>query len=226
MTPSMTVLILLAMATRLDALSPSSLSNALASFVVSRHPPTSTSSTRGMTHDPSSRTATVVVASRIIGANVELSMTSSFFADATSSSSSSSSILGADGGGGMVPTTSGAVQVDSNGVTFEVGCTVAISSSSSSSIGGIPAYSVPKSCHGTFDSSTGKFVPLDESSLTSSRVARCLLLPPGLRGRVVRVYDTNEWDRARPIVGGGGGGYDVPRSFVMHFDADELVVVP
>jgi hypothetical protein len=57
-----------------------------------------------------------------------------------------------------------------------------------------------------------------------------------LRGKVIRVYDTNEWDRARPIVvgfeagydregGEGNGGYDVPRSFVMHFDASELDVV-
>jgi hypothetical protein len=132
------------------------------------------------------------------------------------------------------------VQVDARGNTFEVGCAVSISSSRPE---GIPAYSVPRACYGRYvpandddDDGGGRrrrrnaFVPMDD--------AGCLLLPCGLRGKVQRIYDVNEWDRARPLVvyfdmgydredGEINGGYDVPRSFVMHFDASELdVVVP
>lgn len=47
------------------------------------------------------------------------------------------------------------------------------------------------------------------------------------------MYDTDEWDRTHPIVvkfmGGndreGEGAFDVPKTFLMHFDAHEINVV-
>ncbi|KAL3789819.1 hypothetical protein ACHAW5_011242 [Stephanodiscus triporus] len=160
----------------------------------------------------------------------ELYMTSSFFADATESKKAAAAAA-ADV---VVSEEAKKVQVDAYGRAFSPGCVVAISYARGTKKSPIRAHSVPRSSYGSFDPSTGEFVPRDESN--ASRSTSCLVLPEGLRGTVERVYDANEWDRARPIVvrfgegydrgeGGTTGGFDVPRAFVMHFDADELEVL-
>lgn len=91
---------------------------------------------------------------------------------------------------------------------------------------------MPKSAYGSFHPETREFVPADAANLT--RGTSCLVLSEGLRGEVVKVYNSNEWDRTHPILvkfnegadrEGGDGGFDVPKAFSMHFDADEIVVV-
>lgn len=116
-------------------------------------------------------------------------------------------------------------QIDCNGREFSPGTRVAITLDRS-----VRAFGVPKAAYGSFDPD-GKFVPQDESNVT--RGTSCLILPGGLRGEVKKVYDTNEWDRAHPILvkfGAGAdreeeGGFDVPKGFQMHFDADEIEVL-
>jgi hypothetical protein len=153
--------------------------------------------------------------------STKLSMTSSFFADATESKKT------------VVVVADAKVQVDADGKAFSPGRIVAISGrTTANGKSPIRAHSVPKASYGSFDPSTGEFVPRDESD--ASRSTSCLLLPGGLRGIVERVYDANEWDRARPIVvkfgegydrEGDSGGFNVPKAFIMHFDADELEVL-
>jgi hypothetical protein len=160
-------------------------------------------------------------------------MTSSFFADATESRKK---VVDADvAASSSAAAFGGKVQVDANGRPFSRGCAVAIfARTTADGRPGIRAHSVPRACYGSFDPSTGGFVPRDGSD--ASRFTSCLSLPVGLRGAVERVYDANEWDMAWQIVvkfgagydGGEGsdaGGFDVPRAFVTHFDADELDVL-
>lgn len=118
------------------------------------------------------------------------------------------------------------VQVDANGKVFSPGAAVAISPNRS-----VKNYAVPKGAYGTFDPSSGEFIPQDKTNAT--RGTSCLVLPGGLRGEVTKIYNTNEWDRAHPIVvkfkagedREGGGGFDVPKTFSMHLDAVELEVL-
>lgn len=117
-------------------------------------------------------------------------------------------------------------QVDANGKVFSPGAVVSIAPNTK-----VKAYQVPKDAFGSFDPQ-GRFVPVDESNL--SHGTSCLVLSVGLRGEVVRVYNVNEWDRTHPILvkfkqgrdrEEGEGGFVVPKTFMMHFDADEIVVV-
>ena len=115
-------------------------------------------------------------------------------------------------------------QVDVNGKVFSPGNTVAVASDS------VKAYQVPKAAFGSFDPITREFSPQDKSN--ASRGTNCLMLPQGLRGEVLKVYDVNEWDRTHPILvkfeegmDRGEGGYDVPKTFMMHFDAHEIMVL-
>ncbi|KAL9184252.1 hypothetical protein ACHAXT_002338 [Thalassiosira profunda] len=115
------------------------------------------------------------------------------------------------------------IQLDANGKAFEPGAAVAV-------VTEVKAYGVPKAAYGTFDAS-GQFAPLDEANAT--RKTSSLVLPEEMRGEVKMVYNTNEWDRAHPILvkfgagmdREGGGGFDVPKAFTMHFDADEIEVL-
>ncbi|EED89275.1 predicted protein [Thalassiosira pseudonana CCMP1335] len=152
--------------------------------------------------------------------------TTSTRAPSSSSSQSSSSSLSADTNNTPFATEP-VQQIDANNKVFTPGATVAIASTPHK----LKAYQVPKAAFGTFSSSSGQFLPQDEGGIT--RDTSCLVLPEGLRGVVMRVYDVNEWDRTHPIlikfVAGldreGEGGFDVPKTFMMHFDADEIVVV-
>eukprot|EP01083_Nonionella_stella_P035797 97629_1 len=118
------------------------------------------------------------------------------------------------------------VQVDSNGKVFTEGAVVEIAPSRS-----VNAHHVPKPAYGTFDPTTRQFVPQDESN--SERKTSCLVLPEGLRGEVKKIYNTNEWDRAHPILvkfnkgedREGEGAFDIPRVFMMHLDAAEIQVL-
>ena len=181
-------------------------------------------------HSPGPR---IVASSRatagIVAPDSELRMSSSFFADATDSKKKVVADVAV-----VAPSSGGKVQVDASGTAFAPGCAVAVSPRTTA--GGRPpirAHSVPKACYGSLDEATGGFVPRDGSD--AARATSCLVLPGGLRGIVEKVYDTNEWDRARPIVvrfgagrdreGGDPGGFDVPKAFSMHFNADELDVL-
>ncbi|KAL7546330.1 hypothetical protein ACHAWF_009664 [Thalassiosira exigua] len=136
-------------------------------------------------------------------------MTSSFFADATEPKNPEVK-----------------QQVDANGKVFAPGMVVAIAPNRS-----IKAYQVPKSAYGSFDPSNGQFIPMDET--TASRVTSCLVLPAGLRGEIEKIYNTNEWDRAHPIlvkfkVGedrNEGDAFHVPMAFSMHLDSNEIEVL-
>jgi hypothetical protein len=171
-------------------------------------------------------------------------MTASLFADATPPK-----IVAVDDATTATATTTTAqdemVQTDINGETFTPGCTVSVVTDT------IHAHSVPKSSYGTFHVTTGEFIPRgagtdnntddDGGTTTTTRKTACLVLPKGLRGIVERVYDTNTWDRARPIVVKFNMGYDrtiaeeedgrsdvrynIPKEFRMHFDATELEIV-
>lgn len=143
----------------------------------------------------------------------ELYMESGLFADATEPKN-------------VVPEVK--IQVDANGKVFVPGAVVAIAPSNRP----IKAHQVPKTSFGSFDAATREFIPRDESNVT--RGTSCLLLPEGLRGEVAKIYNTNEWDRAHPILvkfnagedrEGGGDGFNIPKKFTMHLDADEIVVL-
>jgi len=139
----------------------------------------------------------------------ELHMTSAFFADATESK-----------------TPEAKVQVDANGKSFSVGIAVAIAPNRS-----VKAYQVIKSSYGSFDPATREFVPRDETNVT--RGTSCLVLAEGLRGEVKKIYNTNEWDRTHPILvkfkagedREGEGGFNIPKTFQMHLNANEIIVV-
>jgi hypothetical protein len=115
-------------------------------------------------------------------------------------------------------------QIDVNGNTISPGQRVAIVSHNN-----IRAHHVSKSSYGSFDATTKQFIPQDESTLT--RQTSCLLLPEGLQGEIVNVYNTNEWDRAHPILVKFGldeernDGYSLTNPFTMHVDAKEIMVV-
>jgi hypothetical protein len=172
-------------------------------------------------------------------------MTASLFADATPPK-----IVVVDDAATTATTTAQEemVQTDINGQTFTPGRTVSVVTDS------IHAHSVPKSSYGTFHVTTGEFIPRDAgtdndnttdggggTTTSTTRKTACLVLPLGLRGIVERVYDTNTWDRARPIVVKFNMGYDrtiaeeegrgsdvrynIPKEFRMHFDATELEIV-
>jgi hypothetical protein len=117
-----------------------------------------------------------------------------------------------------------AEQKDANGNVIAIGQKVAIVSHNN-----VRAHHVAKSSYGSFDSTTKQFLPQDESTLT--RKTSCLLLPEGLRGEVRNVYDTNEWDRAHPILVEFGSdedrndGFSLPNTFTMHVGAKEITVV-
>ena len=138
-------------------------------------------------------------------------MTSAFFADATESKNA------------QQPEES--IQTDANGNVISPGAIVQIATAN------IKAYAVPKDIHGSFDPTTNKFIPQDETNIT--RKTSCLILPIGLRGTVSKIYNTNEWDRTHPLLvqftAGDdreeGDGYHCPKAFTMHFDADEIEVL-
>lgn len=114
------------------------------------------------------------------------------------------------------------VHEDSNGKVISPGTFIAISSPN------IRAHSVHRSLYGSFNTDTKEFIPQDEE--TSTRKTSCLILPVGLRGEVLKTFDTNEWDRTHPILvkftagGGGESGYNLAKQFNLHVDADEIKV--
>lgn len=114
---------------------------------------------------------------------------------------------------------------DDNKAEFTEGCTVKLTSEKR-------AYHVAVKSFGRFaDDDDKTFIPLDlkNNKDTVQRVDRCLVLPPGLEGTVVRVYDVSDFDANLPIkakfVAGEGGEYVLPVTFLMHFDTFELEVV-
>jgi hypothetical protein len=117
-------------------------------------------------------------------------------------------------------------QVDVNGKEFLPGTVVAIAPGAK-----VNAHHVPKDAYGSFDPDTREFIPADESNM--SRSTSCLVLSEGIQGEVTKVYNVNEWDRAHPILvqfkegldKEGGEGFILPKSFTMHFSANEIVVV-
>ena len=114
------------------------------------------------------------------------------------------------------------IHQDINGKEISVGSLIAIASTSNP----IKAHSVHESNYGQFDISQ-EFIPQDKSTMT--RATSCLVLPVGLRGEVTKIYNTNEWDRTHPILvnfkTGEESGYNLPKSFSFHVDANEVEVL-
>ena len=145
--------------------------------------------------------------------STSLYMASAFFADATESKNA------------QQPEPEEKIQTDANGNVISPGAIVQIATAN------IKAYAVPKDIHGSFDPTTNKFIPQDETNIT--RKTSCLILPIGLRGTVSKIYNTNEWDRTHPLLvqftAGDdreeGDGFHCPKAFTMHFDADEIEVL-
>jgi hypothetical protein len=117
-----------------------------------------------------------------------------------------------------------AVQRDVNGNAITSGQKVAIATHNS-----ISAHHVAKSSYGSFNPTTKQFLPQDESNIT--RKTSCLLLPEGLQGEVITVYDTNSCDRAHPILVKFGSdedrndGYTLDSAFTMYLGPNEIMVV-
>mmetsp|Transcript_13490 Transcript_13490/g.24410 ORF Transcript_13490/g.24410 Transcript_13490/m.24410 type:complete len:203 (+) Transcript_13490:164-772(+) len=157
--------------------------------------------------------------------DIATSLHSSFFADATTTPAT------------KIITSEEQEQVDRNGRAFAIGDTVAVTSNNKV----IKAYSLPKSGYGSFHPTTREFLPRDDG--TTTRGSNCLVLSEGLRGVVKHVYNTNEWDRAHPILvkftegsdrevnigvvtdDGEDAAFRVPKPFQMHFDASEIEVL-
>eukprot|EP00978_Attheya_sp_CCMP212_P001520 scaffold3150_cov51-Attheya_sp.AAC.12 len=115
------------------------------------------------------------------------------------------------------------IQLDSNGKEYIVGCVVRVALP-------LKAFQVKRKGRGSFDPETKAFVPRPED--VTERKELCLELPPGLRGVVQRVYDTEELGPNFPVYvkftpgeNVDSDGYDTPVPFLMHFDNHELEVV-
>ena len=91
----------------------------------------------------------------------------------------------------------------------------------------IKAFHVGVKFRGSYDEETKELVPV---SRDVDREDRCLVLPVGMRGVVMRVYDIVELGPSHPIkVKFTPGenideGYDPP-NFIMHFETYEVEVV-
>mmetsp|Transcript_8767 Transcript_8767/g.11036 ORF Transcript_8767/g.11036 Transcript_8767/m.11036 type:complete len:189 (+) Transcript_8767:188-754(+) len=115
--------------------------------------------------------------------------------------------------------------VDKNGIEFTVGCTIQTSSE-------MRAYQVSRKGFGSFSESDKSFVPVDVKNMNSvPRFDRCFIMPEGLRAKVTKVYDLDEFDAILPIVAKFEAGesfqgeYSPPVTFLMHFDTFEIEVV-
>jgi hypothetical protein len=172
------------------------------------------------------------------------SLSSSFFADATEPKKSTAAAATTSTFTLSTSLTNNEDKVDNTVSAKQTkiipGDIVAISSSSFHTI---KAYSVPKPCYGSFHPTSHDFLPVDQTSGKLPRSDSCLVLPVGLRGRVVEVYDAESLDRARPylvkfeegldreeIMGKRNeskmeSGFNVPKAFAMHFSAEEIVLV-
>mmetsp|Transcript_23002 Transcript_23002/g.35476 ORF Transcript_23002/g.35476 Transcript_23002/m.35476 type:complete len:189 (+) Transcript_23002:136-702(+) len=110
---------------------------------------------------------------------------------------------------------------DPNGKEFVEGSVVRV-------IKSLKAYHVPPKLFGGFDEVTKVFIPGPE---VGNRGSKCLVVPVGMRGRVIRVYDVEDLGPAHPVVvifepgENADEGYETPLQFKMHFDTFELEVV-
>jgi hypothetical protein len=109
--------------------------------------------------------------------------------------------------------------IDKNGREFIVGCIVRVC------VDELKAYQVNAKAQGSYNDQK-IFVPD-----TSAAKKKSLLLPLGLRGCVVKVYDENVISANLPIVvqftpgENTEEGYDPPTAFRMHFTPQELECV-
>lgn len=114
---------------------------------------------------------------------------------------------------------------DNQGVEFTEGCTIQTSKE-------IKAYQVPKKGFGSFDEDKN-FVPVDgiEDVKSVPRIDKCLVIPTGMRAKVSKVYNIDEYDASQPIIAkflggdGLGGDFEPPLTFLMHFETYEIEVV-
>jgi hypothetical protein len=108
--------------------------------------------------------------------------------------------------------------VDRNNQVFKVGDTVRII------VSNIRAHHISAKGFGTFSQSM-TFLPAPENA---TRKDKCLLLPMGLIGTLVTVYDAGDSDSSLPLqvkfTPGDSGAYDVPVAFTMHLDTSEVEV--
>lgn len=122
--------------------------------------------------------------------------------------------------GSLTSSSSGDKVVDKNGEEFTVGSIVRVS------VDGLKAFQINNKGQGWFDENK-KFVP----DVSESSKKKFLLLPIGLRGSVMKVYDENVVSANLPIqvkFNNGANteeGYDTPASFLMHFMPNELECV-
>jgi len=111
---------------------------------------------------------------------------------------------------------------DANGIEFTEGCLVRVKVSK------IKAFHAPANALGKFDETSKRLIPVDKSA---PKCEKFFLLPIGLRGLVLRVYDTANLGCNLPIIvkfikdENGEEGYAPPATFSMHLDVSEIEVV-
>lgn len=127
----------------------------------------------------------------------------------------------------IVPSEPSKKMLDKNGVEFTPECIVQTCTE-------IRAFHVSKKGFGSFDQESKSFVGFNVSEKNTGeipRADRCLIIPEGMRGKVRRVYDMDEFDATAPIVArfeaddSLDGEYAPPVTFMMHFQIDEVEVV-
>jgi hypothetical protein len=141
--------------------------------------------------------------------NVHFSMQNDLFADL-------SVTIRTDVAHNNIPTIVDNRVIDKSGREFTVGSIVRVC------VDGLKAYQVNGKAQGSYNDEK-VFV-----SDTSETKKKCLLVPAGLRGQVIKVYDEDVISSNLPIVvqftpgENTEDGYDVPTTFRMHFTPQEL----
>jgi hypothetical protein len=109
---------------------------------------------------------------------------------------------------------------DKNGTPIEVGCVVRVAKE-------MEAYQVPAKGRGSYNERK-EFVPIEKEA---SRARQNLLLPEGIRGVVIKTYNSEDISANFPVKvqftpgENTDEGYDPPVAFIMHFDPSEIECV-
>lgn len=150
---------------------------------------------------------------------------SSFYTQIIARKQTTTSISGSffvDGTSKQEKTTDIEPVLDKKGKTVTVGAVVRIA------VEGLEAYQILPKAKGIFNEKK-EFVPDTSDSRPIGR--RCLVLPVGLRGTVVKVFDIDDVSANFPVQvkfqpdTDTEEGYNTPVPFLMHFQSDEIELV-